>query len=75
MKWVLGGNRLRHRVLEMDSEISRRILATTKYVSYEALKKNTTPCSKKGASYYNCKFIQSLPYLFVRTKTTNTLHT
>ncbi|KAI3951450.1 hypothetical protein MKW92_006496 [Papaver armeniacum] len=40
---------------EMDSEISRRILATTKYVSYEALKKNTTPCSKKGASYYNCK--------------------
>ncbi|KAI3953120.1 hypothetical protein MKW98_020315 [Papaver atlanticum] len=40
---------------EMDSEINRRILATTKYVSYEALKKNTTPCSKKGASYYNCK--------------------
>ncbi|KAI3920528.1 hypothetical protein MKX01_000867 [Papaver californicum] len=40
---------------EMDSEISRRILATTKYVSYESLKKNTTPCSKRGASYYNCK--------------------
>ncbi|KAI3881435.1 hypothetical protein MKX03_009503 [Papaver bracteatum] len=48
---------------EMDSEISRRILATTKYVSYEALKKNTTPCSKKGASYYNCKDgAQANPY-------------
>ncbi|MCL7037047.1 hypothetical protein MKW94_002411 [Papaver nudicaule] len=48
---------------EMDSEISRRILATTKYISYESLKKNTVPCSQKGASYYNCKpGAQANPY-------------
>ncbi|KAI3881436.1 hypothetical protein MKX03_009504 [Papaver bracteatum] len=48
---------------EMDSEISRRILATTKYISYESLKKNSVPCSQKGASYYNCKpGAQANPY-------------
>ncbi|XAR61318.1 hypothetical protein NMG60_11034978 [Bertholletia excelsa] len=41
--------------LEMDSEISRRMLATTKYISYGALQRNTVPCSLRGASYYNCK--------------------
>ncbi|KAG2263837.1 hypothetical protein Bca52824_070916 [Brassica carinata] len=30
---------------EMDSEISRRILATTRYISYGALRRNTVPCS------------------------------
>jgi hypothetical protein len=40
---------------EFDSEISRRILATTKYISYGALQRNSVPCSKRGASYYNCK--------------------
>ncbi|WOG83771.1 hypothetical protein DCAR_0102949 [Daucus carota subsp. sativus] len=40
----------------MDSESNRRILATTKgYIGYDALKKNTAPCSHKGASYYNCQ--------------------
>ncbi|RZC75773.1 hypothetical protein C5167_000239 [Papaver somniferum] len=48
---------------EMDSEISRRILETTKYISYESLKKNSVPCSQKGASYYNCKpGAQANPY-------------
>ncbi|KAI3856496.1 hypothetical protein MKW92_041202 [Papaver armeniacum] len=47
----------------MDSEISRRILDTTKYISYESLKKNSVPCSQKGASYYNCKpGAQANPY-------------
>ncbi|KAF6142500.1 hypothetical protein GIB67_039464 [Kingdonia uniflora] len=36
-------------------EVSRRVLATTQYISYEVLKKNSVPCSQKGASYYNCK--------------------
>lgn len=40
---------------EMDSESNRRILATTKYISYESLKRNTVPCSRRGASYYNCQ--------------------
>ncbi|KAF4384836.1 hypothetical protein G4B88_000232 [Cannabis sativa] len=40
---------------DMDSEINRRILATTDYISYGALQRNTVPCSRKGASYYNCK--------------------
>ncbi|KAI4372280.1 hypothetical protein MLD38_010529 [Melastoma candidum] len=39
----------------MDSEISRRILATTKYISYGALQRDTVPCSRRGASYYNCQ--------------------
>ncbi|KAF8394569.1 hypothetical protein HHK36_020781 [Tetracentron sinense] len=40
---------------EMDSEINRRILATENYISYEALKRNSVPCSQAGASYYNCQ--------------------
>ena len=40
---------------DMGSESSRRILATTQYISYGALQRNTVPCSKRGASYYNCK--------------------
>ncbi|GLT90229.1 hypothetical protein SLE2022_081720 [Rubroshorea leprosula] len=48
---------------ELDSEISRRILATTKYISYGALQKNTVPCSRRGASYYNCQpGAQANPY-------------
>ncbi|KAL0389613.1 UNVERIFIED_CONTAM: Rapid alkalinization factor [Sesamum calycinum] len=40
---------------EMDSEVNRRILATTKYISYGALQANNVPCSRRGASYYNCR--------------------
>ncbi|XP_047973158.1 rapid alkalinization factor-like [Salvia hispanica] len=40
---------------EMDSESNRRILATTKYISYGALQANNVPCSRRGASYYNCR--------------------
>ncbi|KAG7547415.1 Rapid ALkalinization Factor [Arabidopsis suecica] len=48
---------------EMDSEINRRILATTKYISYGALRRNTVPCSRRGASYYNCRRgAQANPY-------------
>lgn len=39
----------------MDSEVNRRILATTKYISYGALQANNIPCSRRGASYYNCR--------------------
>ncbi|KAL3517457.1 hypothetical protein ACH5RR_020046 [Cinchona calisaya] len=40
----------------MDSEINRRILATSSnYISYGALERNTVPCSRRGASYYNCQ--------------------
>ncbi|XP_010493984.1 PREDICTED: protein RALF-like 22 [Camelina sativa] len=48
---------------EFDSEISRRILASKKYVSYGAMRKNNVPCSRRGASYYNCKRgAQANPY-------------
>ncbi|XP_042475602.1 protein RALF-like 1 [Macadamia integrifolia] len=48
---------------EMDTEINRRILATSNYISYAALKRNSVPCSKRGASYYNCKSgAQANPY-------------
>ncbi|KAK4256621.1 hypothetical protein QN277_006324 [Acacia crassicarpa] len=48
---------------EMESEISRRILATTRYISYGALRRNTVPCSRRGASYYNCRpGAQANPY-------------
>ncbi|KAF9681564.1 hypothetical protein SADUNF_Sadunf05G0014800 [Salix dunnii] len=48
---------------EMDTEINRRILATSKYISYGALQRNNVPCSRRGASYYNCKRgAQANPY-------------
>ncbi|KAK6239351.1 hypothetical protein QUC31_004820 [Theobroma cacao] len=48
---------------DMDSEINRRILATTQYISYGALQRNTVPCSLRGASYYNCQpGAQANPY-------------
>ncbi|CAJ2631660.1 unnamed protein product [Trifolium pratense] len=48
---------------QLDNEINRRILANTKYISYGALQRNTVPCSRRGASYYNCKpGAQANPY-------------
>lgn len=51
--------------MEMDSEINRRILAAQKkYISYEALKRDEVPCSKPGASYYNCHApVSAHPYV------------
>ncbi|KAH8499771.1 hypothetical protein Peur_041727 [Populus x canadensis] len=47
----------------MDTESNRRILATSRYVSYGALRRNTVPCSRRGASYYNCRpGAQANPY-------------
>ncbi|KAI3804612.1 hypothetical protein L1987_26293 [Smallanthus sonchifolius] len=50
--------------LSMDSETNRRILATSRrYISYGALSKNNVPCSRRGASYYNCRSgAQANPY-------------
>ncbi|KAI9082642.1 hypothetical protein K1719_035511 [Acacia pycnantha] len=49
--------------MEMEMEMSRRILATSQYISYKALQRNTVPCSQRGASYYNCKAgAQANPY-------------
>ncbi|KAK3433086.1 protein RALF-like 19 [Eucalyptus grandis] len=40
----------------LDSEINRRQLAGRgRHISYNALKKNNVPCSRRGQSYYNCK--------------------
>ncbi|KAF7837826.1 protein RALF-like 33 [Senna tora] len=48
---------------EMDSESNRRILAGRRYISYGALRRNTVPCSRRGASYYNCRpGAQANPY-------------
>ncbi|PRQ42259.1 putative rapid ALkalinization Factor [Rosa chinensis] len=48
---------------DLDSEINRRILATSGYISYGALQRNTVPCSRRGASYYNCQpGAQANPY-------------
>ncbi|TKY54150.1 RALF 33 [Spatholobus suberectus] len=47
----------------MDSETNRRILAGRSYISYGALRRNTVPCSRRGASYYNCRpGAQANPY-------------
>ncbi|XP_040993414.1 protein RALF-like 33 [Juglans microcarpa x Juglans regia] len=47
----------------MDSESNRRILATRQYISYGALRRNSVPCSRRGASYYNCRpGAQANPY-------------
>ncbi|WOL03310.1 protein RALF-like 33 [Canna indica] len=48
---------------DLGSEVSRRILATSSYISYGALKRDTVPCSRRGASYYNCRpGAQANPY-------------
>ncbi|XP_074571620.1 rapid alkalinization factor-like [Curcuma longa] len=48
---------------DLGSEVSRRILATSGYISYGALRRDTTPCSRRGASYYNCRpGAQANPY-------------
>ncbi|CAA2992358.1 rapid alkalinization factor-like [Olea europaea var. sylvestris] len=48
---------------QLDSESNRRILATRRYISYGALQKNRVPCSRRGASYYNCRpGAQANPY-------------
>ncbi|KMS95461.1 hypothetical protein BVRB_008000 [Beta vulgaris subsp. vulgaris] len=39
----------------VDSESNRRILASRRYISYGALNRNRVPCSRRGASYYNCR--------------------
>ncbi|KAJ0797168.1 putative rapid ALkalinization Factor [Helianthus annuus] len=41
--------------MEMETESTRRILATSNYISYDALQGNNVPCSQRGASYYNCR--------------------
>ncbi|PKA62250.1 Protein RALF-like 33 [Apostasia shenzhenica] len=40
---------------DLASESSRRILATSDYISYDSLKRGSVPCSLRGASYYNCR--------------------
>lgn len=49
--------------LMLDSESNRRILASSKHISYGALQRNNVPCSQRGATYYNCKQgAQANPY-------------
>ncbi|XP_074564136.1 rapid alkalinization factor-like [Curcuma longa] len=49
--------------LDLGTEVSRRMLATSSYISYGALNPDTTPCSVSGASYYNCRpGAQANPY-------------
>ncbi|XP_074559970.1 protein RALF-like 33 [Curcuma longa] len=40
---------------DLGFEASRRILATSNYISYNALRRDSVPCSRRGASYYNCR--------------------
>ncbi|CAI9768964.1 unnamed protein product [Fraxinus pennsylvanica] len=49
---------------DLDSESNRRVLATRRrYISYGALQRNNVPCSRRGASYYNCRpGAQANPY-------------
>uniref|UniRef100_A0A0D9V0T2 Rapid alkalinization factor 1 n=1 Tax=Leersia perrieri TaxID=77586 RepID=A0A0D9V0T2_9ORYZ len=35
--------------------VVRRVLQQNSYISYGALRRDTTPCSVRGASYYNCR--------------------
>ncbi|KAJ4775845.1 Rapid alkalinization factor [Rhynchospora pubera] len=50
--------------IEIDSsESNRRILASSGYIGYDALQRDSTPCSQRGASYYNCRpGAQANPY-------------
>ncbi|OWM91054.1 hypothetical protein CDL15_Pgr023387 [Punica granatum] len=33
----------------------RKLVQKARYISYDALKKNSIPCSQRGQSYYNCE--------------------
>lgn len=47
----------------MESDISRRILAQSRYIGYGALQRDNVPCSVRGNSYYNCNsHEQANPY-------------
>ncbi|RAL45321.1 hypothetical protein DM860_014731 [Cuscuta australis] len=49
--------------MSMESEMSRRVLAQTRYISYAALAADTIPCRRRGNSYYNClSHQQANPY-------------
>jgi Rapid ALkalinization Factor (RALF) len=53
--WVKTGRRLGDDAeLEFGGSL-RRVLATSDYISYGALQADSTPCSVRGASYYNCR--------------------
>lgn len=42
--------------LKKESKTGRRVLeSNTQYISYGAMQGDTVPCSRRGASYYNCK--------------------
>lgn len=48
---------------EMDSGTSRRVLVMQKkYISYETLRRDMTPCQTPGSSYYNCHAGTANPY-------------
>lgn len=38
----------------MESEISKRMLAQTRHISYGAMARDRIPCNVRGRSYYNC---------------------
>ncbi|GLT80954.1 hypothetical protein SLA2020_523640 [Shorea laevis] len=46
----------------ISSEATRRHLAQKRYISYNALKANSVPCSRRGHSYYDCRPQRANPY-------------
>lgn len=71
--WIAAGSECRGTIAEclasegeefdLGTESSRRILATNRYISYNALRRDSIPCSRRGASYYNCRpGAQANPY-------------
>ncbi|KAJ4767985.1 Rapid ALkalinization Factor [Rhynchospora pubera] len=38
-----------------SSGIRHRLAFRSRYISYDALKKNRVPCGRRGWSYYNCR--------------------
>ncbi|KAI8030983.1 Protein RALF-like 33 [Camellia lanceoleosa] len=40
----------------LDYKVNRRILASSYYINYGTLERNSVPYSRRGASYYNCQF-------------------
>lgn len=53
MRRVCGGGEC---IEEIDSESNRRVLVMQRrFISYETLKRDLVPCTKPGASYYNCR--------------------
>ncbi|WOL00430.1 protein RALF-like 33 [Canna indica] len=55
MLYVAAGDLTGIGGFDLNSTFGRRLLQSQGYVSYDALQGDRVPCSRRSASYYNCR--------------------